>query len=133
MSWEKLLTNINLYKILFMNELDIPIFKKSYDLYKDFYTLRLSVPKQDRYTLRQKCESILIEVLEGILLASQQSKLEKLPTLEKTSVTLNFLRVCIRLMKDIKAIDAKKYVIIEANLDEIGRMLGGWIKSTKER
>lgn len=116
-----------------MNELDIPIFKKSYDLYKDFYTIRLSVPKQDRYTLWQKCESLLIEVLEGILFASQQSKLEKLPTLEKTSVKLNFLRVCIRLMKDVKAIDVKKYVIIEANLDEIGRMLGGWIKSTKER
>lgn len=116
-----------------MNELDIPIFKKSYDLYKDFYTLRLSVPKQDRYTLWQKCESLLIDVLEGVLFASQQSKLEKLPTLEKTSVKLNFLRVCVRLMKDIKALDTKKYIIIEANLDEIGRMLGGWIKSTKER
>jgi hypothetical protein len=116
-----------------MNDLDIPIFKKSYDLYKDFYNLRLSVPKQDRYTLWQKCESLLIEVLEDILLSSQQSKSEKLPTLEKTSVKLNFLRVCIRLMKDIKAIDSKKYIIIEANLDEIGRMLGGWIRSTKER
>jgi len=127
------LTNIYPYKFSYMNDLDIPIFKKSYDLYKDFYNLRLSVPKQDRYTLWQKCESLLIEVLEGILFASQQSKSEKLPTLEKTSVKLNFLRVCIRLMKDIKAIDSKKYIIIEANLDEIGRMLGGWIRSTKER
>ena len=116
-----------------MNDLDIPIFKKSYDLYKEFYALRLSVPKQDRYTLWQKCESLLIEVLEGILFSSQQSKADKLPTLEKTSVKLNFLRVCIPLMKDIKAIDSKKYIIIEANLDEIGRMLGGWIKSTRER
>ena len=116
-----------------MNDLDIPIFRKTYDLYKEFYSLRLSVPKQDRYTLWQKCESLLIEVLEGILYASEQSKQEKLPTLEKTSVRLNFLRICIRLMKDIRAIDSKKYVIIEANLDEIGRMLGGWIKSTKDR
>ena len=127
------MTSINPYKFSYMNDLDIPIFKKSYDLYKDFYNLRLSVPKQDRYTLWQKCESLLIEVLEGIIFASQQSKSEKLPTLEKTSVKLNFLRVCIRLMKDIKAIDAKKYIIIEANLDEIGRILGGWIKSTKDR
>ena len=111
-----------------MNDLDIPIFKKTYDLYKEFYQLRLSVPKQDRYTLWQKSESLLIEVLEGILYASQQLKSEKLPILEKTSVKLNFLRVCVRLMKDIKAIDSKKYVLIEANLDEIGRMLGGWIK-----
>lgn len=116
-----------------MNDLDIPIFKRSYDLYKEFYGLRLSVTKQDRYTLWQKCENLLIEVLEKILLASQQTKLEKLPTLEKTSVKLNFLRVCIRLMKDTKAIDMKKYIIVEAKLDEIGRMLGGWIKSTKER
>lgn len=116
-----------------MNDLDIPIFKKSYDLYKEFYVLRLAVPKQDRYTLWQKCESLLIDVLEGIIFASQQTKQDKLPTLEKTSVKLNFLRVCIRLMKDIKAIDTKKYILIEANLDEIGRMLGGWIKSTKDR
>ena len=108
-----------------MNDLDIPIFKKSYDLYKEFYKLRLSVPKQDRYALWQKCENILIDVLEGILLASQQSKSEKLPTLEKTSVQLNFLKVCIRLMKDIKAINPKNYITIEANLDEIGRMLTG--------
>jgi len=116
-----------------MNDLDIPILKKSYDLYKEFYKLRLTVPKQDRYALWQKCENTLITVLEGILMASQQSKIEKLPTLEKTSVKLNFLKVCVRLMKDIKAISPKTYILIEANLDEIGKMLGGWIKSTKER
>ena len=116
-----------------MNDLDIPILKKSYDLYKEFYRLRLTVPKQDRYALWQKCENTLINILEGLLLASQQSKQEKLPTLEKTSVKLNFLKVCIRLMKDVKAITPKTYILIEANLDEIGKMLGGWIKSTKER
>ena len=34
-------------------------------------------------------------------------------------------------MKDIKAITPKTYTILEAKLDEIGRMLGGWIKSIK--
>ncbi len=116
-----------------MNDLDIPIVKKSYDLYKEFYALRLTVPKQDRYNLWQKCEGTLITVLEGILMASQQSKIEKLPTLEKVSVKLNFLKICIRLMKDVKAITPKTYIVVEANLDEIGKMLGGWIKSTKER
>lgn len=116
-----------------MNDLDIPILKKSYDLYKEFYKLRLTVPKQDRYTLWQKCEATLITVIEGILMASQQSKIEKLPTLEKVSIKLNFLKICVRLMKDVKAMTPKTYIITEANLDEIGKMLGGWIKSTKER
>lgn len=35
-------------------------------------------------------------------------------------------------MKDIKTLDIKKYVTIEASIDEIGRMLGGWIRSAKQ-
>ena len=36
-------------------------------------------------------------------------------------------------MKDIKSIDNKKYLALQTTIDEIGRMLGGWIKSVKER
>lgn len=114
-----------------MRELDIPIVRKAYDLYASFHSLRLTVPKQDRYTIWQKCENVLIEILECVLLASEQTAVNKLPTLERASVKLNFLRLLVRLMKDIRAIDNKKYILTEAALDEIGRMLGGWIKSTK--
>lgn len=115
------------------NDLDIPIFKKSYDLYKTFYGYRTDVSKQDRYTIWQRSENTILDVLESILLASQSSKAEKLPFLESASVKLNLLRVLIRLTKDVKAIDNKRYVALETNIDEIGRMLGGWIRSTKEQ
>lgn len=115
-----------------MDEFDIPIFKKSYDLYKTLYVYRLAVPKQDRYALWQKCEQTILDIVEGILLASQEPKDAKCPTLEKVSIKLNMTRVFFRLAKEIKAIDNKKYVVLQTNVDEIGRMLGGWIKSTKE-
>ncbi|MBU1091295.1 diversity-generating retroelement protein Avd [Patescibacteria group bacterium] len=115
-----------------MNELDIPIFKKTYELYKSFYGLRQTVAKQDRYTIWQRCENIILDILENILLASQLSKSDKLPILKKTSLRLNLLRVLIRLCKEIKAIDNKKYLLLQEMIDEIGRMLGGWIKSTKD-
>lgn len=114
-----------------MEELDIPIFKKIYELYKNLYGFRNSVPKQDRYAVWQKCENILLETLENILLASQMPKNEKLPVLEKASLKLNLFRVFIRLAKEVKAIDRKKYILLQDNTDEVGRMLGGWIKSTK--
>jgi hypothetical protein len=116
-----------------MNDFDIPIFKKTYDLYKTFCGYRVLIPKQDRYTIGERTETVILDVLEGIIWASQTAKAEKLPMLEKTSMKLNFLRVFVRLMKDTKAIDSKKYVLLESQVDEIGRMLGGWIKSTKER
>lgn len=114
-----------------MDELDIPIFKKTYELYKEFYSLRNFVSKQDRYTIYQRCENIILDILEGILSASQLPKLEKLPTLEKVSLKLNLLRIFLRLMKEIKSLDIKKYILLEEYVDEIGRMLGGWIKSNK--
>ena len=116
-----------------MDDFDIPIFKKAYDLYKRFYGYRHMIAKQDRYTVWQRSENMILDILEGILLASQTYKGEKLPILERTSVKLNFLRVFLRLMKEVKTIDNTKYVALQALVDEIGRMLGGWIKSTKER
>ena len=116
-----------------MEELDIPIFNKAYELYKTFYGYRSTVSRQDRYTLWQRGETTILDILEGILLASQLSKAEKLPTLQNVSLKVNFLRIFVRLTKDVKAIDNKKHLRLQEMIDEIGRMLGGWIKSTKER
>ncbi len=115
-----------------MEELEIPIFKKAYELTKKLYELRGTVPKHDRYALWQRCENLVLEILEGILLASQLRKSQKLEPLEHVSVKLNVLRVFLRLAKDLKIMDLKKYALIEEMVDEIGRMLGGWIKSTKD-
>ena len=73
----------------------------------------------------------MLEILESILLASQMPKKEKLPVLEKTSLQLNSFRIFVRLAKEVKAIDNKKYVLLQENTDEVGRMLGGWIRSTR--
>lgn len=116
-----------------MEEFDIPIFKKSYELYKTFYGYRNTVSKQDRYTLWQRCENLILDILESILWASQLPKKDKLPILEKASLKLNFLRVFLRLCKEIKTIDNKKYVLLQEIIDEIGRMLGGWIRSTRQK
>ena len=53
-----------------MNDFDIPIFKKSYDLYKTFHEYRRVVPKQDRFTIFEKSESAILEVIECIMQAS---------------------------------------------------------------
>jgi len=116
-----------------MNNFDIPIFKKAYDLYKTLHEYRSSIPKKDKFTIFERCEVILLDVIENILLASSQNPKDKLPTLNHINLKLNVLRVFIRLIKDVKAIDNKKYVNLESMADEIGRMLGGWIRSTKSR
>ena len=62
---------------------DIPIFTKTYQLYKTFYEILAIMPRKDRYALGQKCEMAILEVLEAIVVASNLSKQEKLPILKK--------------------------------------------------
>lgn len=113
-----------------MTEIDIPILKKSYDLYRTFHEYRTSVPKQDRYTLYERSEDAILDMLEGFLEAGYGKPARKQELLETASVKLNSLRFFVRLMKDTRSLDTKKHLNLQMHIDEIGRMLGGWIKST---
>ena len=89
-------------------------------------------PRKDRYVLGQKCETTLLELIEDIVLASNLSKSEKLPTLKKASAKVDILRVLFKLGKDLKIIENKKYTVLDSSITEIGKMLGGWIKVTNQ-
>jgi len=113
-----------------MNDLDIPILKKSYDLYKIFHEYRKVVPKCDRFTIYDRSECAIIDIVESLVEAGYVSKTNKTTILERASLKLNLLRFLTRLMKETKVIDSKKYVALQSVIDEIGRMLGGWIRSS---
>ena len=74
-----------------MNDIDIPILNKTYELYKTFHYYRKLVPKQDRFTIYERSENLIIEVVENLLEASY-SQNNKFGCLEKASLKLNVLR-----------------------------------------
>jgi len=100
-------------------------------MYKLFYSYLANFPKKDKYALGLRCENALLELLQTLMLATSVPKTEKLLILHKASVKLDVAKVFIRLCKDVKILDNKKYLALESSLQEIGRMLGGWIKSSQ--
>ncbi|OGH21344.1 MAG: hypothetical protein A2958_00905 [Candidatus Levybacteria bacterium RIFCSPLOWO2_01_FULL_38_13] len=107
----------------------MPIFQKLYDFYKLLYQYLKLFPQKDRYTLGQKIDNLSLTIFEMVITAGAISKEKKLPYLEKSIATLNLLKILIRLAKDVRALDNKKYLELQENLQEIGKMLGGWKKS----
>ena len=57
---------------------------------------------------------------------------EKLTLLERADSKLEALKILLRLAKDTQSIDSKKYLNLESCLQEIGKMLGGWLKHAKQ-
>ncbi|MFA4872083.1 MAG: diversity-generating retroelement protein Avd [Patescibacteria group bacterium] len=111
---------------------NMPLFKKAYEFYKKLYEFRKIAPKQDKYAIFEKSENITLEILEGILIANQSPKPERITALKLVSVKLNMLRIFVRLMKDTRALDLKKYITLEEMINEIGKMLGGWLRSLNQ-
>jgi hypothetical protein len=116
-----------------MDNLDIPILKKTYEVYSLFHDYRKVVSKSDRFTIYERSENLIIDLVELFLEAGYSKSVSKSSTLEKASVKLNTLRFFIRLMKETKVIDLKKYTALQEKIDEIGRMLGGWIRSNSSK
>ena len=102
--------------------LDIPIFKKTYDFLKEFYVFELDFPKKDRYTLGQRCEEYILQILEGIMMAAQTTKSHKLPILESVSNKLDILKVFIRMASDLDVLSDKRYIVCQNHIQEIGKM-----------
>ena len=88
-------------------------------------------PKDSRYTLGAKLDSLFLELVELIIKASYSDKTEKFIFLKNASSKLDLLKFFLQIAWEIKALDNKKYIHLSEKLNEIGKMIGGWIKSLK--
>lgn len=110
---------------------DAPIIQKIYDLYHELYLAVGKMPKKDKYTLGEKMQKITLDLFELLISASYSERTQKSVYLYKASIKLDLLKIITRLAHEIKALDNKKYLLLEEKLQEIGKMLGGWIRSIK--
>lgn len=115
-----------------MAAIDVPLIKKSYDLFALLYSLNPRIPKGARYTLWQRCEDISLKIIEQLIRSGHSESSVRLKILNEVSVSLDVLKLLIRLSYETKILDRKMYISAQQPLDEIGRMLGGWIKSLRE-
>lgn len=109
---------------------DVPIIQALYGLYAFWNSALVKFPKNQRHLLGQTCSVYLLDVLEKTLASAQATQIsEKIVYLKQASTKLDALKLLIRLTKDCKCISNAQYLQMESKLQEIGRMLGGWIKS----
>lgn len=74
----------------------------------------------------------VLELLEISLSAGNNKGVEtKRQVLSEASAKLDLLKLLIRLAYEIRAIDQKAYLQLQGYLQEIGRMIGGWLRSLR--
>lgn len=106
------------------------IYQKHYDLMLYSFPIIGRFPQNQRYVLGQQIENAMLDIGQMIVHANKlRNKREKLYELD---IALEKLRFLIRLAKDLKMMSITKYGHHCERLDEIGKLLGGWMKSLSQ-
>ena len=91
------------------------------------------LPKLHRYTLGGHIDTLFIEIMETIAQAAFIPRAEKEPWVRLAIRKLDALKLLLMILWEIRSLDTKKYSALSENLDEIGRMLGGWSGQLKKQ
>ena len=84
-------------------------------------------PRSQKFVLGDRIESAVLDVLDALIAATYTRGRDAM--LGNANLGLERLRFFMRLSRELQLIDARRYEHAARGLDEVGRLVGGWIKA----
>ncbi len=109
---------------------ELIIQQKVYDMILYAYPAIEQFPKSQKFSLAQDMKKNMNQIMRLVITANK--KYTKKTTLQELDIEVTALKTYIRIACDLNYLSIKKYEVWSKMLVEIGRMVGGWIKSTRE-
>lgn len=107
-----------------------PIFVRSYDLLCWLIPITIKFPRQQRFVLAAAVQRTALALREQLIDATFAP--DPLPTLRQADATLTKLRFYLRLCRDLQLMSLGQYAHGARMVNEIGRLLGGWLNTLSE-
>lgn len=104
-----------------------PVLEKMYQFMLWLLPTVDKFPRSQKFSLGERIQTTALDVLEGLVEASYRRDRQQI--LGQANMSLEKLRILLRLSTDLRCMDMHRYEFAARALDEIGRMVGGWIKS----
>src|SRR5262245_13510499 len=109
---------------------ELTVITKTYDLILWPCNHTSKFPRNHRFVLGERIERNLYALLETLIRAKYAKNRQRL--LEDANLTLEILRFQMRLAKDLQCLKVNSYGFAARAIDEIGRLVGGWLRSRPE-
>lgn len=105
---------------------DLPIFTKWMDFLEWLLPALDKFPKKVRFTFTQRIENLSLDLVEDLIEARYTSN--RKPILKRANLRLEKMRILIRIGHKMRYLSNESYRHAAKSIDEVGRMLGGWMK-----
>ena len=106
-----------------------PVVEKHYQLILWILPKIANFPKDQRFLLADRIEKIMLDILEMLIEAVYTR--DKRNILIRVNLKLDHLRFMMRIAKDMKYVSLNGYDFFCLQTIEIGKMVGGWLKSSQ--
>ena len=108
-----------------------PAFTRFYEIVGWILDRAEKFPKSDRFVFGQRLANHAVDLLEQIVEALYTR--DKLELLRRLNRRLEVLRVLLRLCQDRRLITTRQHEHVCGEINQVGRMIGGWIRQQQER
>ena len=106
----------------------LPLFVKWMAFLKWLLTTTEKFPKKVRFTFSTRIDNLALDVLEHIIVATYSKR--PAPMLRDINLNLDKLRVLLRMCQELTYLPTRAYKYACQQLDECGRMAGGWARES---
>jgi hypothetical protein len=106
---------------------ELPVIRAHYEFMLLMQPQVSKFPRDHRHSLGRQIEDLLHAVLRNLIRAKFSR--ERRAILEQVNIDLELLRFELRFAKDQRCLAIRNYGILTERLIEIGRQVGGWLKS----
>ncbi len=84
-------------------------------------------PRSQKFLLGDRLQSHAYGILEDLTEATYDRN--RVPILRRVNMRLQKMRIMFRIATDLKHLDRRRYEFAARSIDEIGRLVGGWIRA----
>ena len=110
---------------------DFKILQKVQDLMEYAYPILNQFPKAEKFSFAQDIRHSMNMLLE--LTITEDKRYTKKTTIENMDIENTKLMIYVRVAYHLRYIDKHRYSVWEGKIVEIGRMIGGLLKSVSNR
>ena len=105
-----------------------PVIEHLKSAYKRWILIERNLPKCERYGLGQKIDSLFTDLLDILQKASFSPMSSKILLLGQALTKIDSIRFFIQFCWELKLIPSKQFMLIGQEIEDIGKMVGGWRK-----
>jgi len=104
----------------------LPVIEKAKTAYKLWVVAHRKMARTERFGIGDRIDSLWLDLLDALRKAVYATPSEKIASLDEAICRVDSVRFFLQIAWEVKLIADSHFIALGKDIEEIGRMVGGW-------